>query len=124
MRMPTRTCRRGVLLLTATTLTLGLITVPARAAGTLCVYQHSSGRGSIQCTDANGTLSLGPRLDNQVSSVYNDLGVSMCLYDDLGHGGYALPILPHSHYANLALNTAPDGRSWNDRISSIGPTPC
>lgn len=89
-----------------------------------CLFQYDHENtfgGDSQCFNDSGKHDIKPSLDNRVSSIRNDLHTTMCAYQDKGQKGYKLPVGAGSHFADLARDTAPDGRSWNDRISSVGP---
>jgi hypothetical protein len=86
--------------------------------GQFCVWQHSSFGGESECfPPGNHNLSS---LDNRVSSLQNNTGTTLCAFQLPGQGGFQLPVGGNNYFRNLALDTAPDGGSWNDRISSIG----
>jgi hypothetical protein len=88
-------------------------------AGKICVYQHKNFGGNKECYLA-GKHNLGD-LDNRVSSLKNKTGTTLCVFQLKNQKGYQFAVGGDNYFRNLSKDTAPDGRSWNDRISSIGP---
>lgn len=87
--------------------------------GKFCVYQHANFGGNSQCFYP-GKYNIKSALDNRVSSLRNNTATTLCAYQLDNQRGYKLPVGSHHYFRNLSYDTAPDGRSWNDRISSIG----
>jgi hypothetical protein len=96
------------------------LAVPASADhGTqLCLFQHRDFEGDWQCSSP-GPFNIVPYLDDQVSSLWNNTDTTLCAFEHPDQGGYQLPVGPDRYFKNLAWDTAPDGNSWNDRISSV-----
>lgn len=72
----------------------------------------------------NFTMPDGRDWRDKITSIYNAQSGSNAtaeFVDTLGNGSWFTVgrIAPGGQRANLALDTAPDGRSWNDRIDKI-----
>lgn len=89
----------------------------------LCLFQYSNYNyfgGIEQCFDTV-RANVKASLDNRVSSLWNNTWITMCAYQLDNQKGYKLRLPSGSYRKNLAYDEAPDGRSWNDRFSSVGP---
>jgi hypothetical protein len=90
-----------------------------------CLWQHKAwapsteGSGESQCFDP-GNHNIKSELNNRVSALRNRTRTTLCAFDGAGQQGPQLPVGSGSHFADLSKDTAPDGRSWDNRISSIG----
>jgi peptidase inhibitor family I36 len=111
-------------------LILALVALPysplvgsAMAADGFCVYENRDLNGwppwgASQCFTSAGNVK--PELNDMASSLKNNTHTMWCAFVDADQGGYSLPVGAGSHFSDLARDTAPDGNSWNDRISSVG----
>lgn len=96
----------------------------AMAEEGFCVYENRNFNrwgGDEQCSSPPYNVDLS--LNDKVSSIKNKTHTTWCVFVDADRGGYSLPVGGGSQFRDLALDTAPDGSSWNDRISSVGQCP-
>lgn len=85
-----------------------------------CVYQHSNFGGWGLHYYYCSTVNLAPEHRNRVSSMHNaQNSLTAYFWDTSPYVQGALG--PNRYLRNLAQDTAPDGRSWNDRIDRIDP---
>jgi hypothetical protein len=112
-------------------LMLGMLTVPfalmspaSAQEGQFCVWQHRA-RGPIppsgdsQCFDP-GNHPIKTELRNRVSALRNGTRTTLCAFSELDQRGFQLSVGAGSRFADLSRDTRPDGRSWDNRVRSIG----
>lgn len=95
-------------------------TVPCSTVDAIVLYTDSGFSGRLQCLDAGGG-NLNSTLNDKASSIVSWLPTTICVYDGPNRTGYSMAVGPGHYFRNLSKDGAPDGRSWNDRISSVGP---
>jgi hypothetical protein len=88
----------------------------------VCIFQHANFEGwgmqLYYCTPTD----LNPPYRNNVSSMHNaQNGATMIVVDTGPSPDVGGTLGPNRYLRNLALNGAPDGRSWNDRIDIVDP---
>lgn len=95
----------------------------APRAAKFCLYENRDfnfwSSGSSSCYNA-GTHNLTQPLDNDASSMENNTATTLCAFTGKDRGGHQIAVGSQHYFKNLSYDTAPDGGSWNDRISSIG----
>jgi hypothetical protein len=98
---------------------------PAEASGcpssTFCLWQNSNQGGAWRSIAANVTdFEFNGSFNNQASSLANGTATGMCAWTGAHRTGLRLFVGSGHHFRDLSQDIAPDGVSWNDRISSAG----
>jgi Peptidase inhibitor family I36 len=101
---------------------------PPPNSGQVCIYEHEHWGGASRCW-SEAALSArvelgGTGWNDKASSISNQTGKTICFYvGSRGNDGYEA--LGAGHWLEyLTRNPAPNGGSWNDKITSLSLTPC
>jgi hypothetical protein len=92
-----------------------------RDAGRVCFYKDANYAGWEQCYNVGDEVtSMGGR-NSQASSIRIYGRVRVAVWSDTAFRGWTTEF--DSDVANLQLRAAPEGHTWNDRISSLRVMP-
>jgi Peptidase inhibitor family I36 len=93
-----------------------------------CLYEHINGNINMpwdttrQCFTSSAAANLNSTMNNQASSLKNNLSTPVCIYSEPNQLGYYKQIGPGDYLLNMTKDLIPGVGNWNDRVSSIGPT--